>query len=1108
MKKSNRRGRYRPCPAAIKCLMIMKLSFILLVMALQVSATGYSQRVFSVKMDNVELSSVLEYIEKNSDYKFLFNARLLRKQHKLNVHLEKADITAVMNAIVNKPLAYRFLGDNLIAISEEGATAAAILVKGRVTNDKGEGLPGVTVKVENGHTGTATAADGSFELNVPEGARLVFSAIGYLPVKADVKDAAPLNIVLKEDTKGLNEVVVVGYGTVKKSDLTGAVSSVSAEKIMQVNAVSNIAQALQGQAAGVRVNQRSGQPGEYVFIKIRGTNSIAGGNDPLYVVDGLPLNGLSAQLNPADIEKMEVLKDASATAIYGSRGANGVIMITTKKGKSGKPQVSYDGYYGVQRLRRKIDLLNAKEFAQLQNEVAANDGKPAKWTAAQIDSLGGGTDWQDEVYRPAPVQNHQLSVSGGNDFTRYYTSAGYFDQEGVIRNSGFRRLSFRMNLDQKVTDKLNFNTSFSIQHSKYKQAVYAGADGGGGIPFTTMVIPPTQGIYNPNGSYTRFTGVSWGETNPVGISRELFNPSVSQRIIGNVALNYELMKGLKLRLTAGIDKNDDKADYYAPSNITIGQPGGRAYKNFSNGLTFINENLLTYNHESGIHRFDALAGVTYQSSRYEDLRSGTGVGFISDLYLNNNLASATTKAQPSTGYSDNKLASYLARVNYSLKNRYLLTLTGRYDGSSKFGKDNKFAFFPSGALSWRISEEAFMQRVTAVSNLKLRLSYGASGNQAIDPYNTLSRLNNVNVTFDNQVNTGFVQGGLDNSGLKWETTYQFDAGIDLGLLDERIQLTADFYDKKTRDLLLSVTLPSSSGFGSVLQNVGSVGNKGFEFELTTKNIVTPAFNWTSTVTFSHNKTKVLDLGKDARGTPIIYKEVGPGGNWFPMILGGSMSQLYGNRVTGIYQTNAEAAANGEPQKKAGDYIFEDTNGDKVVDAADKTVLTQLEPKFTFGFNNSVSYKNFDLSLLFVGSYGNDIVNEFRKYNITMNGLWTPSRAAWEQRWKGPQQGNVIDRPSETSGSYIRDYANSMWVENGSYLRLRDITLGYSLPAAALKALRLSYLRVYASGQNLLTITQYSGYDPEASWSATGINGWDRGVYPSSKSVTVGVKVNF
>lgn len=1087
----------------------MKLSFILLVITLQVSAKGYSQRVFSMKMENVELSKVLEYIEKNSDYKFLFNARLLRKQERLNVNLEKADIGQVMNTVLTKPLGYKFLGDNLIAISGEDLTMTnAVTVKGRVTDEKGAGIPGVTVKVEGTAVGTTTTENGSFELNVTEGARLVFSAVGFLTAKVDVKDNAPLTIVLKEDTKGLNEIVVVGYGTVKKSDLTGAVSSISAEKITQVNAVSNIAQALQGQAAGVQVNQRSGQPGEYVFIKVRGTNSIAGGNDPLYVVDGLPLEGLSAQLNPADIDKIEVLKDASATAIYGSRGANGVIMITTKKGKTGKAQVTYDGYYGIQQLRKKIDLINAKEFAQLQNEVAKNDGKPMKWTDDQIAALGEGTDWQDEVYRTAPVQNHQISVSGGNENTKYYTSFGYFDQKGIILNSGFKRISFRVNLDQKINDRLDFNTSLSIQHSKYLQAVYTSADGGGGIPFTTMVIPPTQGIYNPDGTYTRFTGVSWGETNPVGISKELYNPSVSQRIIGNVALNYALAKGLKLRLTAGVDKNDDRADYYAPSNLTIGQPGGKAYKNYANGMTFINENLLNYTNEFGAHRIDALAGITYQDTRFEELRSGTGVGFLSDLYKNNNLGAAATKAQPSTNYRDNKLVSYLGRINYAYKGKYLLTVTGRYDGSSKFGKDNKFAFFPSGALSWRVSEEDFMQSAKAISNLKLRLSYGASGNQAIDPYQTLARLNNVGVVFDNQLNTGFVQQGLENSSLKWETTYQFDAGIDFGLFDERIRITADYYDKRTRDLLLNVTLPSSSGFGSVLQNVGAVGNKGFEFELTTKNIVTPSFNWTSGLTFSHNTTKVLDLGNDAHGNPITYKEVGAGGNWFPMILGGAMSQLYGNRVTGIYQTDAEAAANGESQKKAGDYIFQDTNGDKVVDAKDKEVLSHLQPKFTFGFNNSFAYKNFDLSILLVGSYGNDIVNEFRKYNITMNGLWTPTREAWEQRWKGPQQGNVIDKPAETSGSYIRDYANSMWVENGSYLRVRDITLGYTMPAGVLKATRLSGLRIYASAQNFLTITKYSGYDPEASWSATSINGWDRGVYPSTKSVTVGVKVNF
>jgi TonB-linked SusC/RagA family outer membrane protein len=465
-------------------------------------------------------------------------------------------------------------------------------------------------------------------------------------------------------------------------------------------------------------------------------------------------------------------------------------------------------------------------------------------------------------------------------------------------------------------------------------------------------------------------------------------------------------------------------------------------------------------------------------------------------------------AHPSTGYSDNKLASYIGRVNYDYSGKYFVTLTGRYDGSSVFGENNKFAFFPSGAIAWRMSEEDFLKDNATISNLKLRASYGSSGNQAIGSYQTLASMSNTNVVLDNQLSLGYVLGSLDNKNLKWETTDELDLGVDLGLWKDRVQLTADYYSKKTKDLLLYVTLPPSSGFGTVLQNVGAVQNRGVEFQLTTRNIENGQLKWSSVLTFSHNDNKVLDLGKDADGNPITYKEVGTGGNWFPMILGKPMSQLYGQTVTGVYQTDAEAVKDGEPQKHAGDYKFLDYNHDGVVNDDDKHVLTHMNPKFTFGFNNTFTYKNFDLSLLFVGSYGNDIVNEFRKYNLTLNGNWTPTQKTFNNRWKGEGTSNSADKPSAGSMQYTRDYANSLWVENGSYLRLRDITLGYSFSRKLLNSIKISSIRIYISAQNYLTLTKYSGYDPEVSWSSSIVNGWDRGNYPSMKSITGGVKVNF
>lgn len=989
-------------------------------------------------------------------------------------------------------------------------------IRGKVVDSSGAAVAGATVKVTNSATSTFSNAAGEFSIAASIGQTLEITAVGYSTKTISIVDSSPLQIILEQGSESIDEVVVVGYGSVRKSDLTGSVSTISSKQITQVNAVSNVAQALQGQAAGVRVNQASGQPGEGMKIQIRGTNSLAGGNDPLYVVDGMPLDALSAQINPEDIESVSVLKDASSTAIYGSRGANGVIMITTKKGKSGETKVGFSTYLGNQNLRKKIDVLGARDFATLQNEVAQNEGKALPWTQTQIDGLSNGTDWQDLVYRNAKVQNYDLNMSGGSDKTKYFTSFGYFNQDGIIRNSGFDRLSFRGNIDHTIHEKFNILTTFSIQNSKYAKAQFESADGGGGIPWSSMVLPPTMNVFDENGNYTKFTGVSWGETNPVGLTDNWNRNDNNLRIIGNINLNYSITPDLKLKLSAGIDNSNNKYNEYFPGNISLGQRTdadgkpiyGAAYKQHSTSTTFINENVLEYNKRIDIHNINAVAGFTYQTSKYDYLNSGTAVGFLSDVFEYNNIQSAITKALPNSGFSDNKLISYLARVNYGLLDRYMLTLTGRYDGSSRFGLNNKFAFFPSAAFAWTVSNEEFMKDASSISLLKLRTSYGKAGNQAIGSYQTLPNVSSTDIAFDNAINTAFYLSALANPNLKWETTAQFDIGFELGLWGDKLRFEADYYKKKTSDLLLNVTLPGSSGFGSVLQNIGLVENKGFEFAVSSRPVSREDFKWNTSLNITANRTKVLDMGNDANGNPITYKEIGTGGNWFPTLVGQSMMQLYGYTVEGIYQSKQEAIDNGEPNKDAGDYKFKNWDGEGVVnDSDDRTILTNFEPKFTFGFNNEFTYKKFDLSFLIVGSFGNDMVNEFRKYNISMNGDWNVTQEAFDNRYTG--NGNAkFDKPSDNSGSAIRDYANSLWVEDGSYLRLRDVTLGYTFGNDKISSLKLSNLRFYVSMQNFLTITKYSGYDPEVSWAAASVNGWDRGNYPSFKSITAGLRVNF
>jgi len=1106
-------------------MLAMKLTWIFIgIFSLGGYANTRGQTV-DLNVKNGTVKEVFSAIRKQTGYRFICEEGLLKKGWKIDLAV-KGDLKDALDALAaNYPLVYR-MHEGTIVVKErpqspvvpEAVRKPPVHAQDRITGNvydlSGAALAGVSVKVIGKQVETATDGSGRFSIGAGVGDSLSFSYLGFETVTVAVSGLS-VNVTMRPaQAEDLDEVVVVGYGAVRRADLTGSIASVSAEQLTQVNAVSTIAQGLQGHAAGVQVSQASGQPGEFMRIKIRGTNSLGASNEPLYVVDGMPLDGLTSQLNPNDVESISVLKDASSTAIYGSRGANGVIMITTKKGKTGEPSISYSGYAGAQDLRKKMELIDAAEFAQLQNEVAANDGTPLPWSQQEIDALGAGTDWQDLVYRTALVHSHDFSLSGGSERTRYYSSFGYFGQDGIIRNSSFDRYSFRVNLEQKISDRLRFNTSFSVQQSNYERAQYQSADGSGGIPFTTMVMPPTQGVYNADGTYTRFTGVPWGQTNPVGLSENWHNPSGNLRLLGNVNLSYRISDGLKLNVSAGLDHGSNKTETYYPGNITLGQgtdadgqPAfGRASRNYGSSFSFLNENTLEYTKQVRGHSINALVGMTYQDSRSDGLNSGTALGFLSDIFQANNIQAAVTKALPSTSFNDNKLISYLGRANYHYNNKYYATFTARYDGSSRFGANNKFAFFPSGALAWAISEEDFLKGSEAVSNLKLRVSYGLSGNQAIANYQTLANLASVDVAFNNTQHTGFSLSALENRDLKWETTRQLDAGLDVGLLEGKLNITVDWYYKKTTDLLLGVNLPGSSGFSRVLQNVGAVRNRGLEFQASLQQAL-GGVAWEPTLTVSHNRTKVLDLGVDAHGNAITFMEIGTGGNWFPTIMGQSMMQLYGYTVEGIYQTDAEAVANGEPTKKAGDYRFRNWDGQGVVnDQDDRTVLSSFEPKFIFGFNNRFAYKRLDFSFLIVGSYGNDIANEFRKYNITMNGNWTPTREAFEQRWQG--SGNAIDKPSANSGSAIRDYANSLWLEDGSYLRLRDVTLGYSFSPKVFRGRGASSVRAYVSLQNYLTITNYSGYDPEVSWASASIVGWDRGNYPSTKSITAGLNITF
>ena len=1067
----------------------------------------------SLTLENKSTRDVIREIERVSEYRFFYNEDLQGLDQKININTNDANIQTVLNEIQRQTSIHYVIKENNQIVLSAGVKSNKTqqvgdgrIIKGTILDATGMPVIGANVMVKGTTNGTITDMDGKFSLEVDKNAILVVSYIGYANQEIKVGNQNTLSITMKEDAEALDELVVVGYGTVKKSDLTGSVGSVSMEDVNKVG-ITSADRALQGQVAGVQVNARSGQPGESMMIRVRGGNSLSGGNEPLYVIDGMPVEGMSSDINPEDILSMEVLKDASSTAIYGSRGANGVVMITTKRGKEGKTTVDYNGYIGVSQLRKKLDLLEKDDYIAMVNEVSVNDGNGILITPEQA-ALLPNNDWQDLAYQTALTHSHQFSVSGGNDKTKVYSSLNYMNQEGIIKGSNYNRFALRINGDQKITDKISLNASVAYSYGTQNTA-NSNADGYGAIAYTAMVMPPIQEIKDEYGNYTVFSGTPWGGTNPVGMAELYKNQNINSRLLANLSLSWDIIEGLNFRVNAGAEVVASESDRYIPIGLSAGgQLDGDASKSKSNYYTLINENILTYNKTfNDIHALNVMGGITFQSYEYNSL-SGSGTGFLRDVYETNNLGVAMTPGIPSSGYSDYRMASFLGRVNYGLMDRYLLTVTARYDGSSKFSKNHKFAFFPSAALAWRVSEEGFMKDMEWWSNFKVRTSVGQTGNQSISPYQTFARLGTSSPVFGNGKVIGFGLSSIANDDLKWETTTQTDLGIDLGFLDNRINFAFDYYWKQTRDLLYSATLPPSSGFSSMLRNIGRIDNKGFEISINTVNMKGKV-NWTTSLNISSNKSIVKDLGTDVYGNKIERMDapIG-GGNWFPLFLGKAPFQLYGYEIEGIYQTDEEARLNGEATKHAGDYRYKEIDGKPGITTGDKTILANTQPKFTFGLTNTINWNNFELSFLVTGSIGGDIVNEFNKSITNIGGTWNVRKDAWEGRWQEGKGGKYARASASTKDYLAFGDPNSIWVEDGSYVRFKDIKLSYTLPSSWFSGSKKPNVSLYVSGQNLITITGYSHYDPEASWTGSAVNGWDRGVYPSAKSYTLGLNVKF
>ncbi|GAB4046876.1 SusC/RagA family TonB-linked outer membrane protein [Spirosoma litoris] len=986
-------------------------------------------------------------------------------------------------------------------------------LSGRITDQRtGEPLIGATVLIKGTTNGGTADTNGQFTLKTGQKLpfSLIISFIGYQS-KEIIAEGNPVNIELAADSKQLSEVVVIGYGTVRKTDLTGSVSSINTEQINKtIN--SSLDQALAGRAAGVQVTQTSGQPGSAISIRIRGGNSITGGNEPLYVIDGFPvynnntdanagvvsgpsINAL-ASLNPSDIESMEVLKDASATAIYGSRGANGVVLITTKKGRAGQNSITYETYYGQQSVLKTVDVLtSARDWALLKNDARANSGKAPYYTDAQLQALTGGTDWQKEAFTSALIQNHQLSMSGGDDRTRYAISGNYFKQDGILRHTDFERYSIRINLDRDFSAKFRVGTNFTASKVSARIA-------NAGIVNALLSMPPTVPIRTATGEYTYQSEFETPLGNPIATLEKEINKTTTYRLLGNVFGEYTLAEGLVAKISFGADIINNKQNRYVPSTIYQGANAsatGTASVGSKFASSWLNENTLSYSRSlGGRHSINAVVGYTQQAYQNESVIAGSQQ-FVTDQLTYNDLGSGSVYTQPSSSATQWALNSFLGRLNYSFDQKYILTISGRADGSSRFGKDKKWGYFPSAAFAWNVSRESFLASVPSVSNLKVRLSAGITGNQEIGQYLSLATLATNTYFFGNQTVIGFAPSRISNPDLGWETTAQYDAGIDLGLFKNRLSIVFDAYYKRTTNLLLNVPIPYTTGQSTSLQNYGTVDNKGIELGINSQNL-RGRFSWNTNLVFSLNRNKVVSLGDEA--SYIIS-----GANIAKV--GEPLGSFYGYQTNGLFQTTdniAELPTIDPTKTKPGDRRYVDINGDgKITQTDDRTIIGNAQPKFIGGLTNNFSYANFDLSIFFQGSYGNQLFNQNKQQLELLTGQQNASITALD-RWTPTNPSNTIQRAFEDPAPVN----TSRYVEDASYLRLKNLSLGYHLPKSIASKIRSSQVRVYVTAQNLFTFTSYSGYDPEASRNeqSTLNLGIDYSVYPSSKAYLAGLSISF
>ena len=978
---------------------------------------------------------------------------------------------------------------------------ADFTVEGTVTEARsGDPLPGVNVVVQGTSIGTSADAQGGYSLEVPsEDATLVFSFVGYNTKEIPVRGRSEINVSLQVASLKADELVVIGYGTQQREDLTGSVSSIDAEAIELDGPTYSVDQALQGRVAGLQAVFSGGTPGSGADISIRGASSINAGNDPLFVVDGLPSN---APPDPADIQSIEVLKDASATAIYGARAANGVILITTKSGEAGDLEVSYTGEAGMQEVSNKLDLLTPQEYKRVLNGIIDDGGGDPELQVGDIPN--GGTNWQDQILQRAPVQNHDISFSGGNDQTQFYTSIGIFDQQGIVRSSSFERYRARINIEHQIEEEFNLGVRLNA-HQRNDRGVRNnfGVNENAGALYASYNFDPTLPIKNESGDYV--TSPSITTDNPVAIAEGERRTSSSYRTYGTAFAEYFIVPSLSAKVRVGADLLTTRNNTYITQLTKIGQAtNGQALVTNSRQRDYLAEGTINYDRTFGNHDLEGVAGLTLQQSSFDNVNTG-GEDFPTDVTGTDNLGLSNPELDDNNSFrGSSQLLSTIGRINYTFQDRYLLTATMRIDGSSRFGENNRYGYFPSAAVAWRPHQEAFMEDVEDVSTLKLRASWGEAGNQQIGNYPSLATFGpGPSVVFDDQQVTTTNPSRFPNPNLKWETTTQIDIGLEIGLFDDRLYGTVDYYQKDTEDMLLQLPVPTSTGFSTRLSNIGSIKNTGLEVSLESQNL-TGALTWNTNANFSTMSNEVESLG------PV--EEIITGGAGFTNQIsiirpGLPLRTYYGYEVEGVWQEGDNFAGT-KDNVSPGDLKFRDVNGDSTVTEADRVPLGDSFPDFSWSLGNTFNYKGVGLHVFVRGEHGvqmlnNNLVDTYFPINFRRNKFAEP----YLNRW-------TPENPSNKYPSFVTPLSqgnkavNSRTVQDASYIRLQTVRLSYNVPVQLIGASFLRSFQVYATGENLYTITSYDGVDPAVNPNNNANFRIDYNVYPSTTTYTLGVQMGF